>query len=174
MRVTEVKDNILILEYRQDSSDEDYGSCLWARFYFNLDKYELLISSDCGSYGYKWPVAKRETFLELMARCNDDYILGKIYGSPDVFDYDETKKRLYDMYKDEPYSIENLNQIYADIEQCYEGTDSADEFIRVFDEFNSYFYDTWEFPVKVYPNNVLKIVQVFENYIKPKIKEIIK
>ena len=48
VKVTEIQPNIVALEYRQEQSDKDYGSCLWARFYFNLDRYELTIVSDCG------------------------------------------------------------------------------------------------------------------------------
>ena len=38
MTVKEIPVNIRCLEYRQDKTDMDYGSCLYARFYFNLDK----------------------------------------------------------------------------------------------------------------------------------------
>lgn len=54
MTVKEIVPNILCLEYRQDREDKDYGTCLWARFMFNLDRYEMTITSDCGNYGYKW------------------------------------------------------------------------------------------------------------------------
>lgn len=54
MTVKEINPRILTLEYRQEKGDEGYGSCLWARFMFNLDRYELSITSDCGNYGYKW------------------------------------------------------------------------------------------------------------------------
>ena len=81
MTVNIVKPNMLCLEYRQEKEDKDYGSCLWARFTFNLDRYELTITSDCGNYGYKWvETPKSESFLELMARCDEGYILDKIYG----------------------------------------------------------------------------------------------
>lgn len=70
--------HIICLEYRQEREDEDYGSCLWARFYFNLDKYELMIMSDCGSYGYGWvETPETESFLQLMSRCGKYYILKK-------------------------------------------------------------------------------------------------
>ena len=54
MNITQIQPRMLILEYRQEESDPDYGYCTWARFTFNLDKYELSISSECGNYGYKW------------------------------------------------------------------------------------------------------------------------
>lgn len=98
MTVNIVKPNMLCLEYRQEKEDKDYGSCLWARFTFNLDRYELTITSDCGNYGYKWvETPKSESFLELMVRCDEVYILDKIYGSPDVFDYEETKNYFMNM-----------------------------------------------------------------------------
>ena len=35
-----VKPDMLILEFQQDKSDKDYGSCLWTRFY--IDKKDIL------------------------------------------------------------------------------------------------------------------------------------
>ena len=43
MNITQIQPRMLILEYRQEESDPDYGYCTWARFTFNLDKYELSI-----------------------------------------------------------------------------------------------------------------------------------
>ena len=46
MIVKEILVNIRCLEFRQDREDADYGACLYARFYFNLDTYGLTIVSD--------------------------------------------------------------------------------------------------------------------------------
>lgn len=35
--------NILTIEFRQERGDPDYGSCLWANFNFDLERYELTI-----------------------------------------------------------------------------------------------------------------------------------
>lgn len=73
MTVKEIPVNIRCLEYRQDKADTDYGSCLYARFYLNLDKYELNIISDVGNYAYQWVATpEHESFLELMARITDE------------------------------------------------------------------------------------------------------
>lgn len=170
--VQEIKPNILCLEYRQESGDEDYGSCLWARFIFNLDRYELSITSDCGNYGYKWcETPEAESFLELMARIGSDYLLRKIYGSADVFNYEETKKQAYEWYAEDEEDKAKLDEIFEEIE--WKGyPDSASEFLRAFDDENDgYFIDTWELPEYEYPPNALKIVSVFEEYIQPYIEQ---
>ena len=117
MKVNQIATNILCLEYRQEREDKDYGSCLWARFYFNLNRYELMIMSDCGNYGYKWcETPDSERFLELMARCEGGYILDKIYGRPDIFDYDATKEKLYDLYGENKEAKAKLDEIFEGIE----------------------------------------------------------
>lgn len=42
---------IMTVSFRQTRDDKDYGSCLWARFNFDLKHYHLSIESDCGNYG---------------------------------------------------------------------------------------------------------------------------
>ena len=101
----------------------------------------------------------------------EGYILDKIYGSPDVFDYEETKKIFYE-YADDDSEKKELDRIFEEIEWCgYPHTD--DEFIRVFEEESSY-DNVWEYIQYSYPANVLKIVSVFDECIRRKIEEIIK
>lgn len=176
MTVTEKEYKIICLEYRQERDDEFYGSCLYARFYFNLDKYELTIISDCGNYGYKWvETPDTESFLELMARCGSDYIIRKIYGKPDEFDYDTTIECIRDYIGDDNCEMmEEFERIKTTIESEYI-PDTGQEFVRMFDEenYNGTFCNTFELPVYVYPYDVKKICKIFEESIKPKIKEIL-
>lgn len=175
MIVNEIKPNILCLEYRQEKTDKDYGSCLWARFMFNLDRYELSITSDCGNYGYKWvETPSSESFLELMARCNDGYMLDKLYGHEDIFDYEATKERIYDYFGEDEEDKEKLDEIFEEMEIYGGGADSSSEFMRVFeDNNNNDFCDVWELLQYVYPSNALKIVEVFNNCIQPYIKKLL-
>lgn len=184
MTVNEIKPNLLCLEYRQEEGDEDYGSCLWARFVFNLDRYELYINSDCGSYGYKWfETPNSESFLELMARCDKWYILQKMYGSADLFDYEATKAKIYEMETsddEDEEEVENkkkLDEIFEELEwECT--PDSSDVFIEKFERANDYcdgwFSEIWEYCEFDYPADALKIADVFEKCIQPKIEEILK
>lgn len=175
MRINRITPNFLCLEYRQEQGDRDYGSCLWARFTFNLDRYELAISSDCGNYGYKWyETPNSESFIELMARCEGGYILNKIYGSADIFDYEATKDRLYDYFGEDDDDRARLDEIFEEIELYGSGPDTSAEFLRVFEDNNhDDFPDVWGLVEYRYPANALKIVDVFETCIKPELKMIL-
>ena len=175
-KVKEVKPNIFCLEYRQEKEDEDYGTCLWARFMFNLDRYELTITSDCGNYGYKWfETPKSESFLQLMARCDDGYILNKLYGIPNIFNYEDTKNRIYELFGEEEEDREKLDEIFDEMEVYGGCPDSSSEFMRVFEDNNSNdFCDVWEVLQFDYPSNALKIVSVFKEHIQPYIREHLK
>ena len=79
MKVTVEKPQIITLLYRQEKSDSDYGSCLWARFYLDTQNYTMSIESDCGNYSYGWcPTPKSESFLHLLCRIHSEYLLDKI------------------------------------------------------------------------------------------------
>ena len=175
MTVKEIDPQILVLEYRQERDDEDYGTCLWARFYFNLEKYELLVTSDCGDFAYGWVATPdTEKFLKLMARIDKDYLIQKFCGNPKEFDYQATKDRLYDYWGEEQEDREKLDEIFDDIEN-YGEPESGETFIRLFEEANDgTFCDAWEMPVYGYSPWQERIVQIFEDCIQPKIKEILK
>lgn len=175
MTVKEIKPNTLCLEYRQEKGDKDYGSCLWARFMFNLDRYELTITSDCGNYGYKWcETPSSESFLHLMARCDWGYMLDKLYGSADIFDYEATKETFYKNYVYDELDKEKMDSIFEDVEE-YGTPESAEAFLSKFEsaDYDDYFdhSDIWELVEYGYPGNALKIVHVFEDCIRPKIRE---
>ena len=81
---------ILRIAYHQEQDDPHYGSCLWAYFDFDLDRYMMNIQSDCGNESYRWvETPKTESFLHLMARINDDYLINKLF-TPSELDVDET------------------------------------------------------------------------------------
>lgn len=174
MTVNEIKPNMLCLEYRQEKGDADYGSCLWARFNFNLDRYELTIVSDCGNYSYKWhETPKSESFLKLMARCNWGYMLDKLYGDANIFNYEDTKANFYRHFGEEDEDKEKLDEIFEEMELFGE-PETSSEFFRLFEDNNDgVFYDIGEYVRYDYPANALKIVQIFDECIRPKIKEIL-
>ena len=181
MTVTEKDYNIICLEYRQDSSDKDYGSCMYARFYFNLDKYEITIISDCGNYGYKWvetPTA--ESFLQLIGRMDSGYLLDKIAGIPSFFDYDATKSNVYDKFGYDDDEVADLDKIFEIIEDRMFLPDEADDFIVLFNSacdecYKSYDdYEVSTLPVFTHTPNQRKIAEVFEKYIQPKVCEMIR
>lgn len=171
--VNEIQPNILTLEFRQDKSDPQYGTCLWARFYFNTDRYELSILSDCGDYAYKWvETPDSESFLELMARCDSGYLLDKFTGGPKIFDFEKTKERLFNEYIDSQNEEESeqLKNIFNDFD--YE-PETAEGFYQMFTENDTYntFPEFHEYITNSYPRGAERICEIFEEHIQPAIQE---
>ena len=185
MNVAIERPEIISLLYRQEKSDPDYGSCLWARFYLDLNNYTMSIESDCGNYTNGWvPTPKSESFLELLSRMNPDYLLGKI-SRESVIDGDSTAEAITELLKeraeDECIELEewDLEQIH---DACYHHETIQDVVAAVKDAIISSDllraveqddYDLYSAVVKDYPAGAKKITEVFANCIRPKIKEII-
>lgn len=109
-----------------------------------------------------------------MARCDKGYILGKLYGEPDIFSYGKTKESAYEMFVCDDTDKQNMDEIFDNIEAEYEPTEAI-EFVHMFNEYNDgYFEDTFELPTYVYPSDVLKIVDIFDTEIRPYVKKILK
>ena len=173
MKVQEIPVNIRCLEYIQDKTDSDYGSCLYARFYFNLEKYELNIISDCGNYSYKWiATPEHESFLELLARIDSDYLIRKLCGNPSTFNYEETKENFY-KYADEEEK-DKLDTIFEYMDTPSDTPSSGDEFLEMLENYSLDFSEPWEYIVYEYNSWQTRIVSIFEKYIQPAIKEMLK
>lgn len=176
MKITQIQPRMLILEYRQEESDPDYGRCTWARFTFNLDRYELSISSECGNYGYKWSeTPNTESFLHLMTRIEEDYLLHKLNGYPEVLDYEETKNAIYGSFVYTQENHEAFNDFFEGRESLYGEFDSEEALVEAitkeFPELDS--YNVWCCVRKDYTDNQKMIVKVFEDYIRPYIKNML-
>jgi hypothetical protein len=179
MTVKEIPVNIHCIEYRQQSNDPDYGSCLYARFYLNCDKYEMTIISDCGNYGYKWvETPDSESFLKLVSRMDGGYLLNKLYGQPDILDFEKTKEHLIEdfSYNSDNEEKEKFIQILNELE--YE-PDNENDFINLVEnecEYNDLSIDTetiYYSIEKTYPSNILKIIEIFEQNIQPFVKQLL-
>ena len=175
-----IKPAIITLEFRQEKDDPDYGSCMWARFFIDTENYDLQIMSDCGNYAYGWyPTPNAESFMKLLSRINDSYLLDKL-SSRTVINEEATFEELKKFYFDETIGrseedrnifLDNLKEacfieaveLWSAVEQCLSSWDI---------DYDS--YDVLMCVNKDYPANAQKIVEVFMNYIQPKIKELLK
>ncbi len=175
---------LISLYFCQERGDPDYGSCLWAVFNFDLERYELSITSDCGNYAYGWvPTHKSESFMHLMARLDSGYLLDKL-ASPCVIneeatfeavkelmeawgvDFSETDRwgdPVFDMdeIKDCCYQS-NERDVHDALERKFKGTsmETCDD------------YDLWGCIQKDFTTNAKKIVQVFMDHIRPMCKKL--
>lgn len=171
MAIVRIKQpSIYVFEYYQDKSDKDYGECLWARFYFDLDNYGLSIQSDRGGYGYSWvPTPSSETFIDLMARIDEGYLLDKISSMTQV---------------DEKSTYENIKELIS--EGCEYDDDKirgacsrkdcdkvGDRLVMILQDTDIEEFDIWQCIETDFPEDAKKIAYIFANYIQPKIKEVI-
>ena len=174
MKIEIIHPNVITFDARQEKSDKDYGSCLWAKFIFDRDSGQLNINSDAGDYAYRWGYDEDEEFMHLMSRIDKDYLLDKI-SDKNIFDEEESKKENikyikaygipYGMVKDGKGISEIVNEINAIEDGC-----SEEFFIRTMDEIPEFDYESIEV-VKEYPARAITITDIFEKYIQPKIRE---
>ena len=173
--------HIIELEYRQEKGDPDYGSCMWAVFLFDIERYDMLIMSDCGNYSYGWvPTPESESFLHLMDRLDDEYILEKL-SSQTVIDVESTKKAVMEYIEDlaDAFSVQLKEEDVCNLENaCYQ-SDERD----ILDEIHGALlytdldgktddYDLLCCIEKDYPAGAKKIVEVIMQYVNPKLREL--
>lgn len=180
MKVEKIIPRTYTYNLTPDKTDEEYTSCMWARFVFDCDNGTLNISSEAGDYyagdySYRWGYNEHEDFMHFMGRVDKDYLLNKL-SSRFVFLVEESRKELikqieYDGW--DCYGIESedewerLKQYILDI-SCY---CSEETYLRIVDDiipdidFESIIIE------KDYPYGAKVVVDIFEKYLQPKIKE---
>ena len=184
-KVTIKTPNILVFEFLQEPSDLDYGSCLWARFTYDCDNYDLHISSDRGEFGYSgWvPTPSTESFLELLSKISSDYLLSKL-ADPSTIDVASTYKNIRELlmcecaYTGVPITTIDMDSIYTACTYSTEtdivlGISSALEEYPDIQEVIAE-YTLYEYIVTDYSPDAKYIVHIFENFIAPQIKNILK
>ena len=191
MKLDVLTPNIVRIAYHQESGDPHYGSCLWAYYDFDLDRYMLNIQSDCGNAAYRWvETPGGESFLHLMARCDDGYMMMKLFGTPELVDkdatVDEVRERLgigneedymLDLDEDERQKREDAIQELSDTMDEYGGIsqDAADAILTEWANDNDMDIDCiWECVATDYSVLQYRIVQIFKDHIQPKIRELLK
>lgn len=156
-----------------DKEDEEYSSCMWARYVFDCDNGRLNINSDAGDFSYGWGYNEHEDFMHLMSRVNGSYLLNKI-SSQSVFNIGKSKVKTIE-------NIESYEAGYLGIEnkldficEAIVDIDSLSCEEMFFDEVNRIVpgieFESIEI-VKEYPYDAKVVVALFEKYIQPKIKE---
>ncbi len=178
MKIEEVKPSIRQFMFRQERGDPDFGSCMWASFILDTKNYTLHIASDCGEYAYGWtPTPKSESFVHLMARIGEDYLLYKI-ANRDQFDYETSKAKTIEnlkiYFEDEPEKVDNLvgeieyHECVGDIQ------DSYDCFFKEMDGIlaDANVLDSYELinGVLDYSAGAKKIAQIFCEVLQPLLK----
>lgn len=177
MKTEMITPRFVTIKLTQEREDPDYGSCLWARFTLDLDRYSMQIMSDCGNYAYaRCPTPDVESFLHLVSRMDGEYLLGKI-SKQSVVNTDATYKAVMDyleeLKENEEIDEEDLPDSDSILSACTEWTerdcfeslkselDSSSFWKKYDDESLAYCIET------DYPCGARKIRELFEKYIRP-------
>lgn len=173
-----LKPSIVTFAYKQLKDDEDYGTCLWARFNLDLVNYSMTIESDCGDYSYNWcPTPETESFLHLCCRFDEGYLLEKL-SNQNVINSEKTWKAILEHIKEYKADISSdaLDSLKA---VCFQYTLGFSELyitlehtIKELGLSELFDFETLEYCIETdYPTNAKTIVSVFLKHIVPKIKE---
>ena len=193
MKIEVQKPNIVRIAFHQEKGDPNYGSCMWAYFDFDLDKYMLNIQSDAEDGHYRWYATPGlESFLHLISRIDDDYLIHKMYHDRQIVDIDATIERLRDALgigEDDQNDdltdeeIEEREQALDDLQGLFEenGGDSMSESTAInlmesiFNDDHQDFglCDIWERVCMDYTAGQKRIIQIFKDYVQPKIRELV-
>lgn len=188
MKIEALKPNIVRIAIHQEKDDPHYGSCLWGYYDFDIDRYMLNIQSDCGEAAYRWcETPDSESFLHLMARIDDDYLMNKLFKAEEVdvsATVAEVREHLGvgDDWQDDSLTdeereereeaLEELEGLLEDVSGSYEAVQKALEDWNYDHDFDidciyegvATDYTAWQ----------KRIVEIFRDYVQPKIREIIK
>lgn len=170
----------MTIEYRQEKTDNDYGSCMWAVFHFDLDRYDLMITSDCGGYSYGWtPTPNSESFLHLMGRIDKYYLIEKI-ANRTVFNSKETLTAVMDYVLDlaeyndveiDDYDREKITDACKERtdRDCFDALKDALDTSQVCDLFDE--FELAECICMTHPIGAKKVAEIFINHIQPIVRE---
>lgn len=190
MKVEAIKPNIVRIAIHQEQGDPHYGRCLWGYYDFDVDRYMLNIQSDCGEAAYRWcETPDSESFLHLMARIDDDYLINKLFKAErvDVSGTVSAVRERLGIGEDEDFqdddltpwqresreeALEDLEGLLEDVSGSYAATQKA---LMDWNEKHDFGLEfVYEHVVTDFTAWQKRIVEIFRDYVQPKIREIIK
>ena len=181
MKIEAGKPNIVRISFHQEQGDPHYGSCMWAYFDFDLDKYMLNIQSDAGNAAYRWNATPdHESFLHLMARVNGDYLMNKLFDET-VVDEEATKKALLECLTEMDMDEDDINDAADALEYIFDdycverNIGLAQAIVEKWTSDNDLCIDeAYSYVQTDFTAGEKRIVQIFADYIQPKIQELVK
>jgi hypothetical protein len=171
MKVEKIEPKVSTYRLVLDKGDEEFTSCIWARFILDFDNWRLTINSDAGDYTYGWGSNKNDDFLDLMCRVNADYLLNKMSDRSRVF-IDKSKKATIKTITDNDYECfgikdqNHLNEIIDEINDI-DACASEETFIREVDSIVPNIDFECIEVVKDYPYGAYTAIGLFVKYIQP-------
>lgn len=181
VKIEAQKPNIVRIAYHQEQGDPYYGSCMWAYYDFDLDKYMLNIQSDAGNAAYRWVATPdSESFLQLMARIDDDYLLNKLFEES-VVDIEATKRELREWLESMDMDDGEIDDAMEDFDNKLDEDDigrnisMAYRVVEDWNRENDLEIDmAFELVQTDFTAGEKRIVQIFADHVQPMIRELLK
>jgi len=159
--------NITQYYFTFEEGDEIYFNCMWARINLDHDTYTMTATTDCGDYTYTCHVTPAESFIKLMARVGEDYLLYKI-ADRNLFNFDESKARVITQnnvgagLRSVPH--EELSEI------DYSNCPTEESFLREVARVTGWCWE--DIPIeKDYPIRAITFAKLFCKYLQPILRE---
>lgn len=174
MKVKIKKPNATEYDFTFEKDDELYSYCNWARITLDHENYCLTAVTDCGDYAHEWcATPDTESFIKLMSRINDEYLLGKI-SSESVVNVEQTKidniEMLKEYFEGEDSELEDMVEQINNIEKCCEES----LFIQI-DEIVDGHLESCDIDiVKDYPLKAKTFCRIFKEFLQPVLREELK
>lgn len=176
MKIEKIKPRFITYKMNVDKDDEEYTSCMWARFILDYDTWRLTINSDAGDYTYQWGNNdKNDNFTNLMARVNSDYLLNKM-SNRNKFFIDKSKANTIQKIEENGWDCFGINskEEWEKIKQKINEIDDSSSEEYFFREVDSIVpqidFECIEI-VKDYPYGAYVAIDLFIKYIQPLLKE---
>ncbi len=173
MKIRRIEPRVITYALKTETNDEGW-QCMWAKFIFDCDSGQLNINSDAGDYSYRWGFNENEDFMHLMSRIDRSYLLNKI-SDCSVFNFEKSQKAMIKTVKEKaiPYGWcktgKEVSRIVTYIKEIEYGC-SEEMFFRTVDDILNVDYESIEI-IKEYPHGAEVVVDYFEKYVQPQIKE---
>lgn len=184
MNLTINKPTILEMTVALDPEDRCYDLCSGAMFHFDCGNWLLTVTGDAGNYSYQWSHEDDRTFFELLAQASNEYLLRKL--GEQVFNLkqsiNQTLANLEGVFTEaqEPVIFKQIRALKATY-----APESVFYFCAKAILTNDHLYQNKENSlvvksdldcficlVKEYPSQVVAVVGVFDEYIRPELEKI--
>lgn len=140
------------------------------RYYLNLKEYELVVTGEITA-SYKWVSGTKESFIDLMLRCESGYLLMKLgYSRLKIFNLDKSLERTIEDIKDN-YS-EDIEDSFLDEVKAIEASTSEGfykDFYNLIDAYDLNYLDISECVhiIEEHPHWLVRSIELFCSDIKP-------
>ncbi len=166
--------NSTLYSFKLEHGDELYHHCMWGRVILDHDAYTLFAETDCGNYTYGWkPSPEHESFLQLMARIEEEYLLSKIADRNTILfepSVEKTIKNIKEVFSGRPEK--EVNEICTAVREIDRYSDEG-FFYEVDDILSHYGYTDALHIVEIekdYPLRAKTFAKIFCTIIQPAIR----